>query len=58
MAIALPIGLYIGHTGRGAGVAVAMSNIGRAIPSLGWMGIVYPLTTGPCSAPAMASCPA
>ena len=46
MAIALPIGLYIGHTGRGAGVAVAMSNIGRAIPSLGWMGIVYPLTTG------------
>jgi osmoprotectant transport system permease protein len=46
MAIALPIGLYIGHTGRGAGVAVAMSNIGRAIPSLGWMGIVYPITTG------------
>ena len=46
LAIALPIGLYIGHTGRGAGVAVAMSNIGRAIPSLGWMGIVYPITTG------------
>jgi osmoprotectant transport system permease protein len=46
MAIAVPIGLYIGHTGRGAGVAVAMSNIGRAIPSLGWMGIVYPITTG------------
>lgn len=45
MAIALPIGLYIGHTGRGAGVAVAMSNIGRAIPSLGWMGIFYPITT-------------
>ena len=46
LAIALPIGLYIGHTGRGGGVAVAMSNIGRAIPSLGWMGIVYPITTG------------
>ncbi|HEY7847551.1 MAG TPA: ABC transporter permease [Candidatus Limnocylindria bacterium] len=45
MAIAVPIGLYIGHTGRGAGVAVAMSNIGRAIPSLGWLGIVYPITT-------------
>jgi len=43
--IALPIGLYIGHTGRGGGVAVAMSNIGRAIPSLGWLGIVYPITT-------------
>jgi osmoprotectant transport system permease protein len=23
-----------------------MSNIGRAIPSLGWMGLVYPITTG------------
>lgn len=46
LAIALPIGLYIGHTGRGAGVAVAMSNLGRAIPSLGWMGIIYPITTG------------
>jgi len=45
MAIAVPIGLYIGHTGRGAGVAVAMSNIGRAIPSLGWLGIVYPIST-------------
>ena len=46
LAIALPIGLYIGHTGRGAGVAVAISNIGRAVPSLGWLGIAYPITTG------------
>ena len=45
-AIALPIGLYIGHTGRGARVAVAVSNIGRAIPSLGWLGIAYPISTG------------
>ena len=36
MAIALPIGLYIGHTGRGAGIAVAMSNIGRAMPRSVW----------------------
>jgi osmoprotectant transport system permease protein len=43
---ALPIGLYIGHTGRGARVAVAVSNIGRAIPSLGWLGIAYPISTG------------
>ena len=45
MAIALPVGLYIGHTGRAAGVAVAISNIGRAVPSLGWLGIAYPVTT-------------
>lgn len=46
LAIALPIGLYIGHTGRGARVAVALSNIGRAVPSLGWLGIAYPISTG------------
>ena len=44
--IALPIGLFIGHTGRGARVAVAISNIGRAVPSLGWLGIAYPISTG------------
>ena len=46
VAIALPIGLYIGHTGRGARVAIAVSNIGRAVPSLGWLGIAYPISTG------------
>ena len=46
LVIALPIGLYIGHTGRGARVAIAVSNIGRAVPSLGWLGIAYPITTG------------
>ena len=46
LAIALPIGLYIGHTGRGARVAVAVANIGRAVPSLGWLGIAYPISTG------------
>jgi osmoprotectant transport system permease protein len=34
-AVALPIGVYIGHTGRGAIVAVNLTNLGRAIPSLG-----------------------
>ena len=43
--IAMPIGLYIGHTGRGAQTAVAIANIGRAVPSLGWMGVAYPITT-------------
>lgn len=46
LAIALPIGLYIGHTGRGGRLAVAISNIGRAVPSLGWLGIAFPITTG------------
>ncbi len=44
--IALPLGLYIGHTGRGARLAVGISNIGRSVPSLGWFGIVYPISTG------------
>ena len=34
-AIALPVGVYVGHTGRGAIVAVNLTNLGRAIPSLG-----------------------
>jgi osmoprotectant transport system permease protein len=46
LAIALPIGLYIGHTGRGARLAVSLSNIGRSVPSLGWLGIAFPITTG------------
>ena len=32
--VALPIGLYIGHTGRAARVAQAITNVGRAVPSL------------------------
>lgn len=31
--IALPIGLAIGHTGRGAFLAVSVANVGRALPS-------------------------
>jgi osmoprotectant transport system permease protein len=46
LAVALPLGLYIGHTGRGARAVVAISNIGRAVPSLGWLGIAYPISTG------------
>lgn len=40
-ALGLPLGLAIGHTGRGAGAVVAMANIGRAIPSLGLMGLAF-----------------
>jgi osmoprotectant transport system permease protein len=44
LAVALPLGLFIGHTGRGAFLAVSLSNIGRAIPSLGMIGLVFPIT--------------
>jgi osmoprotectant transport system permease protein len=44
--VALPLGLYIGHTGRGAFLAVNVSNIGRALPSLGILGIFLPITAG------------
>ncbi|MFF9569474.1 ABC transporter permease [Streptomyces sp. NPDC014685] len=31
-AIALPVGLYLGHIGKGGALAVNISNVGRAIP--------------------------
>ena len=43
-AIGLPLGLWIGHTGRGAAAVIAIANVGRAVPSVGWLGIVFPLT--------------
>jgi osmoprotectant transport system permease protein len=43
-AIALPVGLYIGHTGRGQAVAINLANLGRAIPSLAAIAIVVPFT--------------
>jgi osmoprotectant transport system permease protein len=45
IAIALPIGLFIGHTERGARLAVGLANLGRAVPTLAVMGIVAPFTT-------------
>ena len=42
-AIGLPVGLWIGHTGRGAGAVIGVANIGRAVPSVGWLGIVFPI---------------
>jgi osmoprotectant transport system permease protein len=44
-AIALPIGLYLGHTGRLAFVAVNVANIGRAIPSLALIAFAIPLAS-------------
>ena len=33
-AIALPIGIWLGHRGRGGAVAINLANVGRALPSL------------------------
>ncbi len=44
LAVALPLGLAIGHTGRFAGAVVAITNIGRAVPSVGILGIAFTLT--------------
>jgi osmoprotectant transport system permease protein len=42
-AIALPIGIGIGHTGRGGLVVVNLANLGRAIPSLGIIILTFAL---------------
>jgi osmoprotectant transport system permease protein len=42
--IALPAGLYIGHTGRFGRLAVNLANLGRALPSLAVIAIVLPIT--------------
>jgi osmoprotectant transport system permease protein len=42
-AIALPIGVFVGHTGRGALFAVNLTNLGRSIPSLGIIILMFTL---------------
>jgi osmoprotectant transport system permease protein len=44
IAIAVPAGSFVGHTGRGGSVAVNLANLGRALPSLAVIGIVVPIT--------------
>lgn len=38
--IAVPIGVAIGHTGKGRGAAILISNITRALPTLGLLSIL------------------
>lgn len=47
-AIALPLGLYLGHTGRGAFAAINIANMGRALPSLALiaLGLVVSIMLG------------
>jgi osmoprotectant transport system permease protein len=47
LAIAVPLGLWLGHIHRGSFIAVTMANIGRALPSLAVIAILLaPLGVG------------
>ena len=48
LAIAAPIALYLGHTGRGGFIAINVANIGRALPSLALLafGLVIAIALG------------
>ncbi len=41
--LALPLGLVLGHTGRGAWLLINAANVGRALPSLAVLALVLPL---------------
>ncbi len=41
--VALPVGLYLGHTGRLGFIAINVANIGRAIPSLAAIALAIPV---------------
>ncbi|CAN5647932.1 ABC transporter permease subunit [soil metagenome] len=41
LAIALPVGLYIGHTGRAVFLSVSLANIGRAVPSYAVLVVLF-----------------
>lgn len=38
--VGLPVGIWLGHRGRGGAVAINLSNIGRAVPSLAILALV------------------
>lgn len=42
--VALPIGAWIGHTGRHASAAINLANLGRAVPSYAVLAIVLPIS--------------
>ncbi len=42
-AVGIPLGIWIGHTGRGRFVGIGLSNAARAIPSLGLLVLVVTL---------------
>ncbi|HYO39156.1 MAG TPA: ABC transporter permease [Nocardioidaceae bacterium] len=42
-AVALPVGLFIGHTNRGAFLAINIGNAGRALPTFGLLSLMVAL---------------
>lgn len=40
-AVALPVGLWLGHVGRGGTLAINISNIGRAVPTFAILAMLY-----------------
>jgi osmoprotectant transport system permease protein len=40
--LALPLALWLAHTGRGAFLAINASNVGRALPSLALIALIFP----------------
>jgi osmoprotectant transport system permease protein len=44
MALAIPLGIWIGHSGRFTSVSVNAANVWRAIPSLALIALVLPIT--------------
>jgi osmoprotectant transport system permease protein len=51
MVVALPIGVLLGHVGRGGAFTVALSNVSRAVPTLALLTVfaVTPIGFGPTS---------
>jgi osmoprotectant transport system permease protein len=49
MAVGIPVGALLGHTGRGGGFTVALSNVSRAVPTLALLTVfaVTPIGFGP-----------
>lgn len=43
-ALALPVGLYLGHTRRAAFLAINVANLGRALPSLAMLAFALPVS--------------
>jgi osmoprotectant transport system permease protein len=52
--VGLPIGLYIGHTGRLARLGINMASIGRAVPSYAVMVMVLPVALAAAPTPELA----
>lgn len=44
LAVAVPIGLVLGHTGRGGALAVNLANVGRALPSFAILVVMVQIT--------------